>query len=270
MESSSALTSWVIASFSGVGTPSSRPKRPMPPFKNSISVCARLDVLEHARLVVVGDVGLRGVVDELLGIGVEDDPCAPATAFPSSTSALTIARRSGRSHAAVREPGERADGVRRGVEDDLAPLRRPGVRDRRVGMPPRVHASASARSRPHARAGSNGPSVVSPFTSHCTTPGSRIFPAGNVVPRMTRPTCASRPPRCRRRSAPSPRPRPRTRRRRRDRAFRVHRLRRDDPEVARRSSLASVVAVGRPRTSPTPTSRSPFALIASTCACETS
>ena len=30
---------------------------------------------------------------------------------------------------------------------------------------------------------------MSPLTSHCTTPGSTIFPAGNVVPRMTRATC---------------------------------------------------------------------------------
>ncbi len=39
--------------------------------------------------------------------------------------------------------------------------------------------------------GSNGPMVVSPFTSHCTWPGSRIRPAGKVVPRITRPTCAA-------------------------------------------------------------------------------
>ena len=38
-EASNALTSWVMASLSGVGTPSSRPKRPMPPFRKSISVC---------------------------------------------------------------------------------------------------------------------------------------------------------------------------------------------------------------------------------------
>ena len=39
--------------------------------------------------------------------------------------------------------------------------------------------------------GSNGPKVVSPLTSHCTTPGSRIFPAGKVVPRITRATCGA-------------------------------------------------------------------------------
>ena len=39
--------------------------------------------------------------------------------------------------------------------------------------------------------GSNGPKVVSPLTSHCTTPGSSSLPAGNVVPRITRSTCAA-------------------------------------------------------------------------------
>ena len=37
--------------------------------------------------------------------------------------------------------------------------------------------------------GSNGPKVVSPLTSHCTTPGEQDLPAGNVVPRITRATC---------------------------------------------------------------------------------
>ena len=32
---------------------------------------------------------------------------------------------------------------------------------------------------------------MSPFTSHCTCPGSRIRPAGKVVPRITRSTCAA-------------------------------------------------------------------------------
>ena len=59
-------------------------------------------------------------------------------------------------------------------------------------MPPRVHASASCSiSAAVAGLGSKGPNVVSPLTSHCTTPGSRIFPAGNVVPRITRATCGA-------------------------------------------------------------------------------
>jgi hypothetical protein len=61
-----------------------------------------------------------------------------------------------------------------------------------VGIPARVQASARRSISPFgAGLGSNGPSVVSPFTSHCTTPGSRIFPAGKVVPRITRMTCVA-------------------------------------------------------------------------------
>ena len=56
-------------------------------------------------------------------------------------------------------------------------------------MPPRVQASASAAtSAAVAGAGSKGENVVSPFTSHCTCPGSSSLPAGKVVPRITRPT----------------------------------------------------------------------------------
>ena len=40
-EASSPLTSRVMASLSGVGTPSSRPKRAMPPLRKSISVARR-------------------------------------------------------------------------------------------------------------------------------------------------------------------------------------------------------------------------------------
>ena len=40
-EASTPLISAVTASLSGVGTPCSRPKREMPPFRNSISVCRR-------------------------------------------------------------------------------------------------------------------------------------------------------------------------------------------------------------------------------------
>jgi hypothetical protein len=55
-----------------------------------------------------------------------------------------------------------------------------------------VHASASrSTSSIDAGLGSNGPIVVSPFTSHCTCPGSTMRPAGNVVPRITRSTCSA-------------------------------------------------------------------------------
>ena len=157
---------------------------------------ASLDVLEHRRLVAVRDLGLGGMVDQRLGVGVEHDPlrCGDGLALvdepadePAQVGALA--------DAPVREPGERADRVRRGVEDHLAPLRAPGVLDGG-----RRHAAARAGvgepldlRRGVAGLGSNGPNVVSPLTSHCTTPGSRIFPAGKVVPRITRATCGAIP-----------------------------------------------------------------------------
>ena len=140
--------------------------------------------------MVVRDVGLRGVVDELLGICVERDALRSRHRLPlADERADERAQVGALAHAPVREAGEGADGVRRGVEDDLAPLRGPRVRDRR-----RRHAAArtgvgeSLDLVGACGLGSKGPSVVSPFTSHCTTPGSRIFPAGKVVPRMTRVT----------------------------------------------------------------------------------
>ena len=144
--------------------------------------------------MAVGDLRLRRVVDELLGIGVERDPLRRRDSLALvDERAHERAQVGPLAHAAVREPGQRADRVRRGVEDDLAPLRRARVGDGR-----RRHPAARARVRKPldlvARAagcGSKGPSVVSPLTSHCTTPGSTIFPAGNVVPRMTRATCCA-------------------------------------------------------------------------------
>ena len=60
-----------------------------------------------------------------------------------------------------------------------------------AGIPARVQASASRSTSASGVRPSKGPSVVSPFTSHCTCPGSSSFPAGNVVPRMTRSTCCA-------------------------------------------------------------------------------
>ena len=135
-------------------------------------------------------------------------------------------------------------------------------------MPPRVHASAS-RSISSARAGlgSNGPSVVSPLTSHCTTPGERILPAGNVVPRITRATwgaiASSFPtPFCTDATAPSAK------------AWAVAATAAavciafvaTIPKSQAGSSAGSVVARSLPTTSPAPVSLSPSALIASTCA----
>ena len=111
-------------------------------------------------------------------------------------------------------------------------------------MPPRVHASAS---RPtcsdDAGDGSNGENVVSPFTSHWTWPGSSSLPAGNVVPRITRSTY-----RASVSSFPTPfmteatAPSAKAWAVARDRRLGVHRLCRDDAEVAGGSAAASLVA----------------------------
>ena len=135
-----------------------------------------------------------------------------------------------------------------------------------------MHASASrSTSSSGAGCGSNGPSVVSPFTSHCTTPGSTIFPAGNVVPRITRSTW-----RASVSSLPSPfwtvATQPSAN------ACAVAAIAGSVcmafvttiPKSHGGSSAASVVARGRPTTSPAPVSRSPCSLIASTCSRETS
>ena len=102
---------------------------------------ARLHVLEHARLVAVGDVGPRGVVDQLLGVGVELDPLRGGDGLalvhePADERAEVRPL----AHAAVRQAGERADRVRRRVEDHLPPLR-----PARVGHRRRRHPAAGAR-----------------------------------------------------------------------------------------------------------------------------
>ena len=142
--------------------------------------------------MVVADLRAGRVVDQLLGVGVELDPLRGGDRLPLVDEPRgERAQRRLLADAAVREPGERAERVRRRVEDHLAPLRPAGVGDRL-----RRHAGAGAgvgepldlrRARP--ACGSNGPSVVSPLMSHWTTPGAVTFPAGNVVPRITRSTC---------------------------------------------------------------------------------
>ena len=110
---------------------------------------------------------------------------------------------------------------------------------------------------------------MSPFTSHCTTPGSRIFPAGKVVPRITRATCGAIPsslptPFWTDATAPSAN------------ACAVAAIAASVciafvatiPKSQAGSSAASVVArIPVACTSPAPVSRSPRSLIASTCAC---
>ena len=86
-------------------------------------------------------------------------PCADATAFPSSTSALTSARRSGRSQT---RPCVRPVSAPTGFVAELKiTLRHWAGRasaTAAVGIPPRVHASASSSiSSARAGCGSNGP-----------------------------------------------------------------------------------------------------------------
>ena len=138
-----------------------------------------------------------------------------------------------------------------------------------AGIPARVQASASGSIAARSTGlGSNGPNVVSPFTSHCTTPGSSSLPAGNVVPRTTRSTCSASVS-----SLPTPfitdATAPRSRKTCAVAAIAgpacmafVATMPNSQGGIAR----ASLVALGRPLTSPAPTSRSPFRAIASTCA----
>ncbi len=195
-------------------------------------------------------------------------PCAAATALPSSTSPETSARRSGRSHT---RPCVRPVSAPIGFVDALKmTLRHCGPRascTAAVGIPPRVHASARrSTSANGAGCGSNGPIVVSPFTSHCTWPGATIFPAGNVVPRITFPTCSASAssfpsPFCTVATQPSAK------------ACAVAAIAElvciafvaTMPKSHGGSSAASAVARRRPTTSPAPERRRPFALIASTC-----
>ena len=165
---------------------------------------ARLDVLEHAGLVVVGHLALRGVVDQRLGIGVEGDPLRARDGLALVDQAADQRAQVGPlADPPVREAGERAERVRGRVEDDLAPLRGP-----RVGDGVRRHAGARAGVGQAldllgivAGCGSKGPNVVSPLTSHCTTPGSSTLPGREGRAADHAPDVAARaPPRCRRRS----------------------------------------------------------------------
>ena len=165
-------------------------------------------------------------------------PCAAATALPSSTSPRDERAQVGPlADAAVREPGERADRIRRRVEDHLAPLRparvarprasacRRACTRRRAARPPRTAPVAPRTARASCR----------PSRPTARAPGSTIFPAGNVVPRITRSTWPASTS-----SLPSPfctvatEPLANACAVARDRSLGVHRLRRDDAEVARR------------------------------------
>ena len=142
--------------------------------------------------MVVGDLGPGRVVDQLLRVGVELDPLRGRDRLALVDEAGDERRRAGSSQT---RPCVRPVSAPTGFVAALKiTLRHCGPRASAtafVGSPARVHASASrSTSSIGAGLGSKGPIVVSPFTSHCTCPGSSTLPAGNVVPRITRSTCA--------------------------------------------------------------------------------
>ena len=195
--------------------------------------------------------------------------CAAATALPSSTS-LRHERAQVRplADAAVRQAGERAERVRRGVEDHLAPLRAARVGDRvRRACRRACRRRRGARSRPAAPAAARtGRRSCRPSRPSARAPARRRARPGTSC-RGSRARRARRsPPRCRSRSAP-------TRRQPSANACAVAATAADVciafvatmPKSHGGSSLASVVARTRPTSSPAPESRRPCALIASTC-----
>ena len=200
-------------------------------------------------------------------------PWALATALPSSISPLTSARRSGRSQT---RPCVRPVSAPSGFEAALKmTLRHCAGRPSATawaGMPARVQASASrSTSAGDAGCGSNGANVVSPLTSHCTSPGSSSLPAGKVVPRMTRSTWAAS-------TSSLPTPFMTEATAPPAKACAVAEIADSAcialvatmPKSQGGSAPGSLVACRCPWTSPAPHSRSPRSPIASTCGCERS
>ena len=262
------------ARCSGVGTPSCRPNSDDAAVQIvDLSLPARLDVLQHRRLVVVGDLGARRVVDQLLGIRVEHDPlrgrdglplvdeaarraraaagCSQTRPCVSPVSApigfvaalkitlrhcgprasATARRRHAAARAGVREPldlGRTAPARPRTGRASCRPSR-PTARRRARGSSPPGTSCRGSRAR---RARASTSSLPIPFCTVATQPSANACAVAAIA------------------------------------GVGVHRLRRDDPEVARRQ-LGGVGrrARTRPTTSPAPTSRRPSRLIASTCAC---
>src|SRR3954449_7301448 len=268
---SNPLTSAQIARFCGVGTPCSSPKRTIPPLRKSISVFRRASTsCSIDALWSYATSGRAAWSISSSGSASSSMPWAAATAFPSSTSAVTSARRAGSSHT---RPCVRPVRAPIGFVDALKiTLRHCGPRASATadaGMPPRVHASASRSiSSRAAGRGSNGPKVVSPLTSHWTCPGATILPAGKVVPRITRSMCAAM-------ASSLPRPFCTVATHPSVNACAVASIAAvvcialvaTIPKSHGGSSPASTVARGCPTTSPAPLRRSPSWLIASTCSC---
>ena len=223
--------------------------------------------------MVVGDLGPRRVVDQLLGVGVEHDPlrgrdglalvdeprdepraapgrsqtrpCVrPVSAPIGFVAALKITLR----HCGPRASAtacRRHAGARAGVGEALDLLERRRARlerpERRVALDVPLHDAGledlarpgrSCRGSRARRGAASTSSLPIPFCTDATAPSANACAVAAIA------------------------------------ALGVHRLRRDDPEVARRQlAPRRVVARSRPTTSPAPDSRRPFALIASTCSC---
>ena len=190
-------------------------------------------------------------------------PCAAATALPSSTRPVTSARRPGRSQTrpCVR-PVSAPIGFVDGVEDHLAPLRRRGRRRRpSSGMPPRVQASASARSPPRGgrAAARTGRTSCRPSRPTARGRARAACRPGTSCPRITRSTCSaivsSLPTPFMHRGDGAVRERVRRRRDRRARRASPSSRRSRSRTAAARPRRSSPAAARR--TSPAPESRSP-------------
>ena len=187
----------------------------MPPFRKSTSVGRRASTsCSIDALWPYATSGFAAWSISSSGSASSTIPCAAATALPSSTSPRDERGSVGSlADAAVGEAGQRADRVRRRVEDHLAPLRRTRVGDRggrhpgpraRVGEPRDLVGAAGLRlERAERRVALHVPLHVAGLEQLAGREGRAADHARGRAPRS--------PPRCRRRSAPRRQRRRRTR-----------------------------------------------------------
>ena len=186
--------------------------------------------------MVVGDVGPGGVVDQVLGVGVEHDPLRDRDRLALVDEARDErAERTVLADAPMCEAGQRADRIRGCVEDHLAPL---GAA--RVGHGGRGQAGAGTRlgealdlferRRPRLEGAERGVALDVPLHVAGLDDASRREgrPADHALDVLRQHLLVAEPVLDGAGGAAGERVR-----RRGDRGLRVHRLRRDDPEVAR-------------------------------------
>ena len=195
-------------------------------------------------------------------------PCASATARPSAITAHASSRVGGSATCPCVRPVSAAIAFEAALKISFRHWAPRASARAWVGMPARVQASASASTASiGAGLGSNGPMCVSPRVSQPTWPGSITWPAGNVVPRITSRTCSA---------ISSSLPAPFWTEATAPKACAVAAIASEVcmlftatiPSSQGGSAAGSAVALTFPTTSPAPESRSPFALIASTCSCQ--